>query len=41
MGKRFYEYLLTMNQLFSEVYFSQKVIHLPYPTDDKCEGRTD
>lgn len=25
MGRRFYEYLLTVNQLFSDVYFSQKV----------------
>lgn len=42
MGKRFYEYLLTMNQLFSEVYFSQKVDTIfCYFREDKCEeGQT-
>lgn len=42
MGKRFYEYLLTMNWLCSEVYFSLKGDTIsPFSPDDKCEGQTD
>lgn len=42
MGTRFYEYLLTMNQLFSEVYFWLKGDTIPpFLPDDKGEGQTD